>query len=66
MTAIVRIARPAIASTRRTGVVPRLFAMIAVYRQRRHLARLDDAALNDIGVSRDEAEREASRPFWDL
>lgn len=66
MTAIVRIARPAIASTRRTGIVPSLFAMIAVYRQRRHLARLDDAALNDIGVSRDEAEREASRPFWDL
>ena len=33
--------------------------------QRRALARLDDEALKDIGVSRADATREAKRPFWD-
>ncbi|MEX0350533.1 MAG: DUF1127 domain-containing protein [Paracoccaceae bacterium] len=37
----------------------------AVWRQRRRLEKLDDAALKDIGVSRSEAMREARRPFWD-
>ena len=38
---------------------------IAVWRQRRDLARLDDRALDDIGLSRTEARREARRPIWD-
>jgi uncharacterized protein YjiS (DUF1127 family) len=33
-------------------------------RQRRALLRLDDRMLKDIGISRADAEREASRPFW--
>ena len=35
-------------------------------RQRRALAALaeDDHLLDDIGVSRDEARREAAKPFW--
>lgn len=33
--------------------------------QRHHLASLSDAMLKDIGLSRADAEREASRPFWD-
>jgi uncharacterized protein YjiS (DUF1127 family) len=33
-------------------------------RQRRHLARLDDRALRDIGVDRASAHFEASKPFW--
>ncbi|SLN42089.1 hypothetical protein ROG8370_01763 [Roseovarius gaetbuli] len=40
--------------------------MLAVSKQRNALRHLDDAALADIGLSRREAEREASRPFWDL
>ncbi|MET4103102.1 uncharacterized protein YjiS (DUF1127 family) [Roseovarius sp. MBR-78] len=40
--------------------------MREIARQRRQLARLDDAALADIGLSRREAQREAARPFWDL
>lgn len=40
--------------------------MLAVWKQRNALRNLDDAALKDIGLSRREAEREASRPFWDL
>ncbi len=36
-----------------------------VARQRRELAALDDRMLRDIGVTRDHAERESRRPFWD-
>jgi uncharacterized protein YjiS (DUF1127 family) len=31
---------------------------------RRQLAALDDDQLRDIGVSRGDADHEASRPFW--
>jgi len=40
--------------------------MIEVARQRRALARLDDAALADLGLSRRAARAEAARPVWDL
>ena len=33
-------------------------------RQRAHLASLDDRILRDIGISRVEVAREASKPFW--
>jgi len=33
-------------------------------RQRRTLMRLDDHLLHDIGLSRSDVEREASKPFW--
>ncbi|TQV82340.1 DUF1127 domain-containing protein [Denitrobaculum tricleocarpae] len=32
--------------------------------QRRQLRELDDSQLEDIGVSRAEAHREAVKPFW--
>lgn len=38
---------------------------LAVYRQRRRLAALDDAALRDIGLTRSQAQQEANRPIWD-
>jgi uncharacterized protein YjiS (DUF1127 family) len=34
------------------------------HRQRRVLAELTPHLLNDIGVSREEALREAAKPFW--
>jgi len=37
-----------------------------VARERRQLARLDDRALKDFGVSRADAERESARGFWDV
>lgn len=40
-------------------------AVLALYRQRQTLARLDDAALEDIGVTRTQAMAEAKRPLWD-
>ncbi len=34
-------------------------------RERLQLLELDDHMLNDIGLTREEAHREAARPFWD-
>ena len=48
------------------SVTSRLAAMIAVARQRRALRNLDDHLLCDIGVSDQEAAREADRPVWDV
>ena len=39
---------------------------IALHRQRRQLAELEDRQLADIGVSRAEAAVEAARPAWDV
>ena len=39
---------------------------LSLYRQRRALARLDDRALQDIGVTRAQAEKEAKTGFWDV
>jgi len=38
----------------------------AVRAQRTRLEDLDDYLLRDIGVDREVAQREATRPFWDL
>ncbi len=43
-----------------------LLDLLALLRQRRHLARLDAAALDDIGLTRKEAQTEARRPVWDV
>ena len=40
--------------------------LFALSRQRRALAQLDESRLNDIGISRDEALKEARRPVWDV
>jgi uncharacterized protein YjiS (DUF1127 family) len=37
-----------------------------VQRQRARLATLDDRMLRDIGLTRAEAEAEATRPAWDV
>ena len=41
-----------------------LAAMIERARQRQALAKLDDALLRDIGLTRAEARREAEKPIW--
>lgn len=50
----------------RLGV--RLWAWLAAaaerHRQRRSLAALNDHQLADIGLTREDARREAARPFW--
>lgn len=50
---------------RSTWVLARIWAWSEVRRQRRQLLTLDERALQDIGISRADAEREAARPFWD-
>lgn len=59
-----RIAR-ADAYRPRISLLSRLVQALALSRQRARLARLDDHLLSDIGLTRDEATREASRPAWD-
>ncbi len=57
--------RPATGGFLRTGLrVLRL--ALALNRQRQSLLKLDDAALEDVGISRSEALKEADRPFWDV
>ena len=59
----------AIASVRRRtsgrSLLSRLADALAHQRQRNRLAQLEEHMLNDIGVSRREALREANRPIWD-
>lgn len=33
-------------------------------RERRHLAEMSDHLLKDLGISRNDARREAEKPFW--
>ncbi len=49
-----------------TGVFARIADSLGVWRQRRHLAKLDDAALADIGLTRIEALTESRKPIWDV
>ncbi|WP_433887356.1 DUF1127 domain-containing protein [Pseudomonas vranovensis] len=47
------------------GFSQQLLRWRQLHRQRRELARLSDAALDDIGLSRADILREVERPFWD-
>ncbi|EAQ04476.1 hypothetical protein OB2597_10039 [Pseudooceanicola batsensis HTCC2597] len=42
------------------------FSLLALARSRQALADLDPRALDDIGLTRDDARREAGRPAWDV
>ena len=41
-------------------------AALTLRRHRHRLSELSDETLRDIGISRDEALREAARPVWDV
>lgn len=45
--------------------LPNVFALVETARQRRALARMDAAQLEDLGLTRQEALAEAARPAWD-
>lgn len=66
MTNLIAFSRAMTRRNRPILLAARLSAMAAVRRQRAQLSRLDDAALADIGRSRDEAQAEARRPVWDV
>ncbi|MDO6728731.1 DUF1127 domain-containing protein [Marinovum sp. 2_MG-2023] len=50
----------------RRSALPRLTEILAIYRQRQTLARLDSAQLADLGLTTQQAAAEARRPIWDL
>ncbi len=54
------------AAGRRVGIVARIVGAHALWRSRRRLATLDDAALRDLGLTRAEAIEEAERPVWNV
>jgi uncharacterized protein YjiS (DUF1127 family) len=45
---------------------PTWMQRLNVWRTRRALAQLDADALKDIGLSREDARREADKLFWDV
>jgi uncharacterized protein YjiS (DUF1127 family) len=48
----------------RGGLISRLRAGAARWRERRALEELDGRALRDMGISRSQALVEAAKPFW--
>lgn len=63
MLALARLFAPFAGQPRR----PRLglFARLALRRSRARLGHLDDHLLRDIGLTPEQAQREADRSFWD-
>ena len=55
-----------IARVRSTGLFATINNAFQLRAQRKSLAGLDDRALNDIGVDRAAAQREAHRSVWDV
>ena len=57
---------PPQSALRRTlaGLAGHYGAWVSISNQRRALAELDDHLLRDIGVTRYDIAREASKPFW--
>ncbi|MBY5938116.1 DUF1127 domain-containing protein [Marinobacter nauticus] len=51
-------------TTAKTNATQKISRWYMNWRTRRQLAQLPDFMLKDIGVSRIDAEREASKPFW--
>ena len=56
---------PCTASLSRFSVLATIAHFYGTWRQRQALKSLDNAALNDIGITRTEADAEANRPIWD-
>ena len=45
-------------------VVNKVFHWFEVSKQRKHLDKLDDRMLNDIGLNRAQVQMEITKPFW--
>lgn len=46
------------------NLMARLRAALARHESRQVLARMDDRLLADVGLTREQALREAAKPFW--
>ena len=60
---LTRLALPAVSLS---TLLRHVAALRATRRQRRDLARLDAAALADVGITVAQAQDEARRPVWDV
>ncbi len=58
--------RPTTGRARWTNFVARLGLMWQVFNERNQLKSLDDRTLKDLGLDRDQVEREAKRSFTDV
>lgn len=56
---------PSLAAARRRSPLAPLLDRMALHRQRRRLAELPDHLLDDLGLTRESAREEATRPLWD-
>lgn len=58
---------PRVAKARpRTSMLASILRCVGISRERATLRDLTDRELADIGLTRDAANAEAGRPFWDL
>lgn len=49
-----------------SSIISIIWKALMVRRQRRALGRLDGDALRDVGLTPEQARREAARPIWDM
>ena len=49
----------------KSGVLRRILAWHLLARERIALSKLDDHLLEDLGLTREDAQKEANRPVWD-
>ncbi|OWU86558.1 hypothetical protein ATO6_07170 [Oceanicola sp. 22II-s10i] len=54
------------AGQRPASLIGRALSLLGLHQSRQCLSRLDDALLRDIGISREDAHKEARRPIWDV
>ena len=52
-------------TTGTVNVVKKIVTFFSIHRERAALRKLDASLLEDIGITRAEAEMEANRPAWD-
>ena len=48
------------------SALARILAGLALWRSRKQLAELEPHQLNDLGISRKQANQEANRAIWDV
>lgn len=53
-------------AAKKPSIASRLVTMLGIHRERRSLDQLDAALLEDIGITRDQARKEARRNAWDV
>lgn len=66
MKTITTLFNPAFGPGRRVALMRRVRLWLDLWSERRMLARLDERALADLGLTPAEVSREANRPPWDV